>query len=312
MKHNNLLRSPDWLNNEWVVTIISGLILAGLSWFFSLWWHKHNKKVRCRYLSNSNSDKERFTKFYYENVEEIDRISSDKITKWLGNTSYSAFSNSDVKRLWMNGTTPLHILLVAEAGGEIVGFCKCIALKESSSLYIGYLVTKNDKVQVSVSNRLLKEVKNIINNLPNVSYVIFEISGSGQRAQSRWRLFFDNASQQQLRLWRLPEYWLPVEDDADLVTSTDKPRWPGFLGIIPLKLSNDSSIHLDGFEAGRFVLDMYFNIYLYMARDITDKRSKYDSYLTRLYAEWYEKYGSGVELITGRYLLNPTPPLVSD
>lgn len=307
MKHNPL-QSEDWLNNQWAVTVLGGLILAGLSWLIPSRWHKYRNKVRCRYLSNSRSDKERFTKFYYDNVEEVDRISPDKITKWLGNSSYSAFSKSEVKQKWMNGTTPIHLLLVAEAAGKIVGFCKCIALKESNSLYIGYLVTKSDSVQESVSGRLLEELQEIMNDLPSLAYAIFEICGDCQRAQSRWRLFFDTANQRQLRLWRLPEYWIPVEDEADLTTAFDNPRWPGFLGIIPLRNSN-KPICLDGFEAGRFVLDMYFRVYLYMARDITDERTEYDSYLTRLYAEWYGKYGQGVELQTGRYLLNAPSPI---
>lgn len=298
---SSLLQRIRLLNNSWVEAIITGLILMLVGWLLSLLWRGYRNRVRCRYLKNTVSDKEKFTRFYFNNVEEIDRISPDKITKWLGNSSYSAFSDGDMKRKWISGTTPIHILIVAESAGEIVGFCKSIALKESKSIYVGYLVVKNTDSQKPITNHLIKKLQGFVEDVPGVDYLIFEISGDSQRAQSRWRLFFDLASQHQLRLWRLPEYWIPVEDETDLTTPFDKPRWPGFLGIIPLR-TIDRAIHYEGFEAGRFVLDMYFNIYLYMAREITDVRCEYDSYLARLYSEWYEVYGEGVELRTGRFL----------
>ncbi|MBI2798195.1 hypothetical protein HYX70_02720 [Candidatus Saccharibacteria bacterium] len=283
----------------WTVAIV-GATIGGF--FAYLMYDKYKRHVRCVLNPRRPATVDRFVHQYIDLIEDCDRVSPDKLAVWLGDKRYSPKTMRAMHKLWMaDAEDPIHLLVVAKSGNEVVGFVKAIALRKSRQLYVGFFGAQNVAGigQGEISRHLVAKLELIIAKLDGVEWLSFEITGSGSRSISRWRLFSDFARKTGHECLHLDGYVLPEADGLEALTVPSELALAdaGLFGLVPLSERSTTMRELQRAEAALILRDVYFRVYLFMFRMPSEPAVEYDAYIRRFFRLWFVASSDPVRLL---------------
>lgn len=188
-----------------------GICIAIIAFVYPL---RFSKQIKTSFLSPSDAKKvDKSIDLYFEKIPDEQRIPPDHLIKSLKLAS-SAISIRDFKEKISSYNSIVHLPLIAEVEGEVVGFLKVMYVVDLKYIFIAYLITKNyngfDSTRISTA--LLNKFYSCIRDMKSIEFIVFEIvEETNENHKAKERLFKHTARIRDLKVKHIDALYLIPE-----------------------------------------------------------------------------------------------------
>lgn len=162
---------------EIIITII-GIFLGSVIAIYAIYYPiKYSKKLTVSFLKPNDTERiQKSIDLYCEKIANEQRIPPDHLIKSLTLKS-SAITERDFKKKVKGNYNTIHLPLIAEFQGEIIGLLKAIYVKDLKYMFIAYLISKsaNNLDSTRITTALLNKFYNCVKSISDIKFIAFEI-----------------------------------------------------------------------------------------------------------------------------------------
>jgi hypothetical protein len=212
----------DWEHLFWsampglahlILSVVAiGIVVGFLTRYL---YERFSFRVTVSILRRGNrSGSHAFVDLYSELIDEVDRISPERILRFLTLPGRSPRSARALRRACRKGfSSNRHLLLLAHRNRECVGFLKAVICPRAEVILLAYLGTKATGAASALIDRLHHLV---VKNIRSAKFLVFEMTvDEARRHESKYRLFREYARVLHRSTFRWDEYLQPDMEFED-------------------------------------------------------------------------------------------------
>lgn len=256
---------------RWLFSVILvGIFVAAIG---QLAYDHLSSRITVKILRRSRGHLAReFVDIYTELIDENDRISPERILRFLDIPGRSPKSARALRRAFKSPpTSTRHILLVARRKTECVGFLKAVICPGGEVILLAYLGARARGASSKLIDTLDKLVRSCI---PSARWLVFEMTvDQARRHESKYRLFREYARLRHYQMFRWDEYLQPDMEFEDPANTRED---AAVLGVIRLT-NRDDPLRRD--ELRVIIPALYRSVYAETFDDHGARLGPYVSYL---------------------------------